>query len=70
VDVSNLFIGGDLMKSVSPMVAAAVVVLSTAAWADDPSCDLKVGGSVGAYKVVKVGGIDDGVEAGKALCYM
>jgi hypothetical protein len=52
------------------MVAAAVVVLSTAAWAGDPSCDLKVGGSVGAYKVVKVGGIDDGVEAGKALCYM
>jgi hypothetical protein len=58
------------MKFVSPMVAVAVVTLSTSAWAGDPSCDLNVGGSVGAYKVVKVGGLDDGVEAGKSLCYM
>ena len=58
------------MKFVSPMVAVAVVALSTAAWADDPTCDLKVGGSVGAYAVIKAGGIDDGVEAGKKLCYM
>jgi len=58
------------MKFVFPMVAVAVVALSTAACAGDPSCDLKVGDSVGAYKVVKVGGLDDGVDAGKALCYM
>jgi hypothetical protein len=31
---------------------------------------LKVGDGVGAYSAVKVGGAEDGVKIGKALCYL
>jgi hypothetical protein len=58
------------MKCICPTVAAAIFVLSTAAWADDLPCDLKVGGNVGAFPVFKAGGVDDGVKAGKKLCYL
>jgi hypothetical protein len=58
------------MKSKSLSAAAALFALAAAACAAEPSCDLGVGDSVGAYKVVKAGGGDDGVEVGKTLCYM
>lgn len=38
--------------------------------AEGPGCGLKVDGGVGAFQVVKAGGIDDGVEVGKGLCYI
>ena len=57
------------------MSAAAVVtvaMLATSCSANDktPGCDLKVGDGVGAFQVVKVGGVDDGVEVGRGLCYL
>ncbi len=51
-------------------VAVAAIALSTAVCAEDLKCGLDVGGSVGAYKVVKAAGLDDGVKVGKSLCYM
>jgi hypothetical protein len=51
-------------------VAVAAFALTTAACAEDVKCGLGVGDSVGAYKVVKAGGLDDGIEVGKSLCYM
>lgn len=58
------------MKSHFLAVSAVAFALTTAACAEEPACKLKVGDGVGAYKVVKAGGIDDGVEVGKTLCYM
>jgi hypothetical protein len=37
--------------------------------ADDATSGIKVGGSIGSYSGTKCGGIEDGVEAGKSLCY-
>ena len=51
-------------------VTAVAFALSTAACANEPACELGAGDSVGAYKVVKAGGLDDGVKVGKPLCYM
>lgn len=54
-------------------VWAAVGVLACAAASPVPAAELQsgiaVGESVGAYSTTKCGGIDDGVEVGKALCY-
>lgn len=42
---------------------------SSMAAAAEPSSGLAVGDAVGAFQVVKAGGIDDGVPAGEQLCY-
>jgi hypothetical protein len=59
-----------VMKRKYFTVAVAAFALSTAACAAELECGLGVDGSVGAYKVVKAGGLDDGVAVGKSLCYM
>jgi hypothetical protein len=53
--------------SLSIVGTLAAVVPASAA---DVACDLKVGDGVGAYEVVKAGGIDDGVKVGSKLCYL
>ena len=58
------------MKRKYLSVAVAAFALSAAACAEDAKSGLGVGDSVGAYKVVKAAGLDDGVEVGKSLCYM
>ncbi len=57
-------------RSVSAVVTLAMLAASCAAEEKASRCKLKVGDGVGAFQVVKAGGVDDGVEAGKALCYM
>ncbi len=62
-----------MMRTVMTIGAGALlVILAGAAPAGEESDrgGLKVGDGVGAFKVVKAGGIDDGVEVGKNLCYM
>ena len=62
-----------MMKTVMTIGAGALlVILAGAAPAgEEPGhVGLKVGDGTGAFKVVKAGGIDDGVEVGKTLCYM
>ncbi len=57
------------LLSVSAALALALVAGSCAG--GEPSPDgLKVGDGVGAFQVVKAGGVDDGVEAGAKLCYL
>ena len=54
--------------SVGAALALAMVAVPGAA--EGPGCNLKVGDGVPAFQVVKAGGVDDGVEAGKDLCYI
>jgi hypothetical protein len=61
-----------LMRIFGALSAAALVVVLVACGtvpADDATSGIKVGGSVGSYSGTKCGGIEDGVEAGKSLCY-
>lgn len=56
-----------------PLCLVAIVLLSLGGRivaAAELQCDIKSGDSVGAYTVVKCGGIDDGVAVGKKLCYL
>jgi hypothetical protein len=61
-----------LMRIFGALSAAALGVVLVACGtvpADDATSGVKVGGSVGSYSGTKCGGIEDGVEAGKSLCY-
>jgi hypothetical protein len=52
--------------------AGAALLLCTAAScvaAEGLTSGVPVGDPIGSYTGVKSGGIDDGVEAGKSLCY-
>ena len=51
-------------------VALAMFASACAAKEKEPGCVLKIGDGVGAFQVVKAGGVDDGVEVGKGLCYL
>lgn len=55
------------------VLGAAALMSTLAACAPAPAADvasgIEVGGAIGSYTATKVGGIDDGVEAGKSLCY-
>ena len=58
------------MKAVLAFGAvAALAIHTTTVSAGDLESGLKIGSSVAAFQVVKQGGIDDGVEVGKKLCY-
>jgi hypothetical protein len=48
---------------------AFVVAACTQVPAEEPASGIQVGGSIGSYSGTKVGGIDDGVKVGNALCY-
>jgi hypothetical protein len=52
---------------------AAALMLATAACAPAPAADtdsgIEVGKRVGSYSATKCGGIEDGVDVGKSLCY-
>jgi hypothetical protein len=48
---------------------AAVALLATVAGAEELKSGIPVGGSVGAFQVVKCGGANDGVQVGQQLCY-
>ncbi|MCH5374062.1 MAG: hypothetical protein JJ992_08800 [Planctomycetes bacterium] len=54
-------------------VSAAALMLLCAACAPAPAADvssgIEVGKSVGTYSCTKCGGVEDGVEVGKSLCY-
>lgn len=52
------------------VLTLAMVATSCTAEEKTPGCDLKVGDGVGAFRVVKAGGVDDGVEVGQGLCYL
>ena len=56
------------LMSVGAALAIGMVAVSCAAQKEEGG--LKVGDGVGAFQVVKAGGVDDGVEVGKKLCYM
>jgi len=56
--------------SVAAASALAVVAMSCSAKHEERDDGLKVGDGLGTFQVVKAGGIDDGVQAGKSLCYM
>ena len=60
------------MRTVMAIGAGTVlaVLFGAACAGEESGRGLKVGDGVGAFKVVKAGGIDDGVEVGKNLCYM
>ena len=60
------------MRTVITIGAGALLAIfaGAAPAGEEPGCGLKVGDGAGAFKVVKAGGIDDGVEVGKNLCYM
>ena len=49
--------------------AALLAAQTFSVRAADVESGLKLGDAVGAFQVVKKGGIDDGVEVDKALCY-
>ncbi len=51
-------------------VALALTTAVVACAAEPPACKLKIDDDVGAFKVTKSGGVDDGVEVGKSLCYL
>jgi len=57
-----------------PGAILTLVMFTTSCMAEKktpgPGCDLKVGDGVGAFPVVKAGGVDDGVEVGQGLCYL
>ncbi len=59
-----------ILMSVGAAVALAWVAVSCVAEETKPGCDLKVGDGVGAFQVVKAGGVDDGVKVGQGLCYL
>jgi hypothetical protein len=61
-----------LMRVLGALSATALVVVLTACGsvpADDATSGISVGGSIGSYSATKCGGIEDGVDAGKSLCY-
>ena len=49
--------------------ATLIWAASAACSAADVSSGIEVGGKIGSYSATKCGGIVDGVEAGKSLCY-
>lgn len=51
-------------------LAGAMLVLAVAAGAGDLKSGPQVGDGVGAFNVVKCGGVDDGVDVGEQLCYV
>lgn len=51
-------------------IAGAVLALATAAGAGELKSGPQVGDSVGAFNVVKCGGVDDDVDVGEQLCYV
>jgi hypothetical protein len=58
------------MRTIGVWGAVALTLASAAGIAAaDLSSGIAVGGQIGAYSTVKCGGIDDGVELDKALCY-
>ena len=58
------------MRLLVPLGVASVLLMSTAARADELKSGLQVGQSVGAFDVVKCGGApNDGVRVGQTLCY-
>lgn len=59
------------MKILSQWAGAALLLCFVASGlrAAELTSGLPVGSSVGAYTGTKAGGIDDGVDFGKSLCY-
>jgi hypothetical protein len=58
------------MRLLVPLGVASVLLMSTAARADELKSGLQPGQSVGPFDVVKCGGApDDGVRVGQQLCY-
>ena len=58
------------MRTLFGLGAAAIFMAQTiASGAAELESGLKAGDPVGAFQVVKQGGIDDGVKIGKQLCY-
>lgn len=55
--------------AVSATALAVVLVACTQVPANEAASGIGAGGSVGSYSGVKAGGIDDGVAAGRSLCY-
>ena len=51
------------------VAACAIISMTSCARAENPTSGIPVGDPIGSYAATKCGGIDDGVEAGKALCY-
>jgi hypothetical protein len=51
------------------MAVAVLAVCQPAANAEEFSSGIPVGGRIGAYTSTKCGGIEDGVDVGKSLCY-
>jgi hypothetical protein len=56
------------MRNVSSFGAAALV-LAVAACSLAADSGIEVGGKIGTYKATKCGGVDDGIAAGKSLCF-
>lgn len=59
------------MKVHGLSAAACLLVCAVAACVgcNPPAGGVAVGDSIGSYACVKSGGIDDGVEVGRSLCY-
>ncbi len=56
------------MRTASLFSAAALVLaMSSYSLAADSGID--VGGRIGTYKATKCGGVDDGIDVGRALCF-
>ena len=53
------------------VAGGVAVMLAATSWlsAEELQSGVDVDGKIGAYRTVKVAGCDDGVEAGKSLCY-
>jgi hypothetical protein len=58
------------MRTASVFGAAALLLtMAAASAAAELISGIEVGGKIGPYSTTKCGGIDDGVEVGKSLCY-
>ena len=56
------------MRTASLFSAAALVLaMSSCSPAADSGID--VGGRIGTYKATKCGGVDDGIDVGRSLCF-
>jgi hypothetical protein len=58
-----------VFAAISAVALMFVLVACAQAPAEEPVSGVKVGGSIGSYSGTKCGGIEDGVDVGKSLCY-
>ena len=56
-------------SSIMATALACATLWVSSGCADELTSGVEVGDRIGSYKSTKCGGVDDGVEVGKSLCY-